>query len=141
MRALSLPLLLSGLLAVSGPAFAYDYTVFQSPTGNIVCGMFDDGPDSGVRCDMYSMTVQSITTPPPDCEFDWGSSFWIGAAASRGGLACVSDPVAVPPIPTLGYGRSMTFGGVTCTSEKTGMTCKNSRGHGFSISKAKQRVF
>ena len=43
--------------------------------------------------------------------------------------------------PDLGYGLRATLGEITCTSEKTGMTCRNATGHGFSIAKAAQHLF
>ena len=37
--------------------------------------------------------------------------------------------------------ETITLGSFSCTSEKTGMTCTNPAGHGFTIAKAKQRLF
>lgn len=126
---------------VSGPVAAQDYVAFKSPSGNIICGMFG-GDEGGVRCDMNSMTTQSITTPPADCDLDWGSSFWIGAQARKGELACVSDPVVNPGEGrVLPYGMAKSFGGVSCVSAKSGVTCTNADGHGFAIAKARQRLF
>jgi hypothetical protein len=41
----------------------------------------------------------------------------------------------------LRYGEAVTLGGISCVSAKTGMTCTNAEGHGFSVAKAKQRLF
>ena len=41
----------------------------------------------------------------------------------------------------LGYGQEVSLGGITCTSAKTGMTCKNEGGHGFSVARARQKLF
>lgn len=120
-------------------AAAADYIEFQSPTGNISCGLYSDGADTSVRCDM-SKLVPSYTTPPAGCEFDWGSSFAV-SATGMGVLACVSDPAAGPAAPVLPYGDAISLGGISCVSAKTGMTCTNAEGHGFSISKAKQRLY
>lgn len=124
---------------VAHPVAAQDYITFQTPSQNIVCGMFaDDYP--GVRCDMYQLTP-SYTQPPEDCEFDWGSSFWIGAGGATGELACVSDAVGNPPFQVLPYGATTSFGGVTCRSEQSGLTCTNGSGHGFTLSRARQRLY
>ncbi len=125
--------------AIAGPTIAQDYITFQSPTRNITCGMFaDDYP--GARCDMTQLTP-SYTTRPSDCDLEWGSSFWIGGGARTGEVACVGDVVGSPPFAVLNYGQSVSLGGVTCRSERTGMTCNNGSGHGFSLSRARQRLY
>jgi hypothetical protein len=127
------------MMLLAGPAAASEYIEFRSPTGNISCGLYSDGAESSVRCDMASL-VPSYTAPPPDCEFDWGSSFAV-SKTGKGVLACVSDPAASPDAVVLPYGEAISFGGISCVSAKTGMTCTNAEGHGFSISKAKQRLY
>lgn len=143
MPAIRHPLALVSLVlafVAPGVAMAQDYVTFKSPTGNILCGMFDDDYP-GVRCDMFELTP-SYTRPPAGCEHDWGSSFWIGSGARKGELACVSDAIADPrQTRVLPYGASVSFGGVTCRSEKTGVTCVNPAGHGFTIRKARQQLF
>ena len=52
-------------------------------------------------------------------------------------MACVSDTVANEDGLELDYGKTLSLGGFSCTSEKTGMTCTNPAGHGFTIAKAK----
>ncbi len=126
------------LAFLASPAFCGDYVSFHSPTGNIQCAIFT-GDYAGVRCDMSRLTP-SFTKPPADCEFDWGSSFAVNRKG-RGYLACVSDAVANDEGLELGYGKSLTLDGFACKSEKTGVTCTNPSGHGFAISKAKQRLF
>ena len=53
----------------------------------------------------------------------------------------IQSVVLVGVLLTLGYGEAVTLGAFTCRSEKTGMTCTNGLGHGFSIAKAQQRLF
>jgi hypothetical protein len=127
------------MMCLAGPAAAQDVVFFQSPTGNIHCAIIT-GDDAGVRCDMRSLTP-TYRTPPPDCDLDWGSSFEIGAQDRKGALACVGDTVQTPDSLVLGYGKAISLGGFVCSSEKTGMTCTNAQGHGFTLSKAKQRLF
>lgn len=126
------------LALLTSPALAGDYVGFHSPSGNIQCAI-STGDYASARCDM-SVLTPSFTKPPADCEQDWGSSFAVDAGG-RGYLACVGDSVADPGGLELGYGKSISLDGFTCKSEKSGVTCSNSSGHGFAISKAKQRLF
>ncbi len=120
------------------PAQAQDFLFFQAPSGNISC-MIATGEYAEARCDMRELTP-SYTRRPADCDLDWGSSFSVGPNG-RGILGCNGDTVATDDAIVLDYGKSVTLGGFTCTSEKTGVTCTNGLGHGFTLSRAKQRVF
>jgi hypothetical protein len=120
-------------------AHAEDYIAFQSPTGNIHCGLHQWDAGSSVRCDLMELTP-TYTQQPPGCDYDWGQSFGLDAQG-KGYLACVSDAVADPSNPVLGYGQAVSLGGISCVSAKTGMTCTNGEGHGFSIARAKQRLY
>ena len=128
-------------LASAAPAAAQsDYIVFKSPSGNILCGLYS-GDDSGVRCDIAQYTP-TYTNRPSNCEFDWGPYFWVGFGSGAGELACVSDAVgSLDEALELPYGQSISRGGLTCQSERTGMTCTNAMGHGFMVSKAVQKLF
>jgi hypothetical protein len=130
--------LLFGLL-IATPAAADDLLFFRSPSGNIHC-LIATGEYAVARCDMTSLTP-SFTTPPPDCDLDWGGSFEVTLTARQGSLGCVGDTVADPSAVELGYGQTLSLGGFDCTSERSGMTCTNPAGHGFTLSKARQRLF
>ncbi|HEY6919887.1 MAG TPA: DUF6636 domain-containing protein, partial [Tabrizicola sp.] len=102
---------LSALFAVlflGGPALADDYIGFQSPTGNIQCGLYRGDQGSSVRCDLMELT-QSYTKQPADCEFDWGQSFAVDDVG-KGYVACVSDAVGDPSNGVLGYGQAVSLG-------------------------------
>lgn len=131
--------ILAAALLLAGPACADDYIGFQSPTGNIQCGLYHGDQGASVRCDLMQLTP-SYTKQPKDCEFDWGSSFAVDDRG-KGYVACVSDAVGDPSNGVLGYGEAVSLGGISCVSAKTGMTCTNGEGHGFTISKAKQKVY
>lgn len=126
-------------LLPAAPAAAQDLTFFRSPSGNIHC-MIATGDWATVRCDIMELQP-TYRSPPAGCDLDWGHSFEVGLTDRQGQLACVGDTVAMPDSAVLGYGRSVTLAGFTCVSEKTGMTCMNPAGHGFSIAKAKQKLF
>ncbi len=126
-------------LLAATPVMADDLLFFRSPTGNISC-LIATGDYAEARCDMRSLTP-SFTTPPAECDLDWGSSFAIGLSSRRGELACVGDTVADPSAVELSYGQTLSLGGFDCTSERSGMTCTNPAGHGFTVSKARQTLF
>ena len=132
--------LLLALCLLATPALADEYIVFQSPTGNIQCGLYVGSDGSGVRCDLSQMTGQSYSHRPAGCEYDWGSSFAVDGVG-KGYLACVSDAVGDGSGLVIGYGEQISLGGITCSSQKSGMTCVNPSGHGFTVAKAKQRLF
>ncbi len=127
------------ILLSATPAAADDLLFFRSPTGNIHC-LIATGDYAVARCDMLQLTP-SYTSPPPGCELDWGSTFEVTLPARAGALGCVGDSVIDPGAVELGYGQTISLGGFDCTSERSGMTCTNPAGHGFTISKARQRLF
>lgn len=126
-------------LVLAGPAYSDDYIGFQSPTGNIQCGLYRGDQGASVRCDLMALNP-SYTKQPASCEFDWGSSFAVDDVG-KGYVACVSDAVGDPSNGVLPYGEAISLGGISCVSAKTGMTCTNGEGHGFTIAKAKQKVY
>lgn len=119
------------------PANADEYLAFHSPSGNIQCAIFTFFE---ARCDILDISAP-IPDPPADCELDYGHAFGIGSLDAKGYRICAGEPVADPGGLTLGYGDHIDLGGFRCTSEKTGMTCTNAAGHGFSLSKRAQRLF
>jgi len=121
---------------ITAPAMAQDVS-FRSPTGNIHCMIFT-GSYTGARCDLSQFT--SSYKRPADCDLDWGYAFEVGASG-RGEPLCAGDTVKDPKAAVLDYGHSVSAGGLTCTSARTGMTCKNVAGHGFTVAKARQKAF
>ena len=131
-----LPVLFLGL---SGPALADEYIGFRSPTGNIHCALYDFDGGAEARCDLREL-APSYRKAPAGCDLDWGSAFAV-PADGKGYLVCAGDTVMDPRNPVLGYGQAVSLGGISCVSAKTGMTCTNAAGHGFSVAKAKQKLF
>jgi hypothetical protein len=127
------------LCLLAAPAAAQDMLQFRSPTGNIHCAIFT-GDYAGVRCDLRQLTP-SYRTAPAGCDLDWGSSFEVGVRDRKGVLACVGDSVEDPGSFVLGYGEEVSLGGIICASDESGMTCTNPGGHGFTVAKARQRLF
>jgi hypothetical protein len=124
------------LSTLSLPAAAQE-VFFQTPSGNIHCAIFD-GTWPVARCDLRDFTASFAR--PADCDLDWGHAFEVHADGPAQPV-CAGDTVAVPDAPVLGYGTSTTYGGITCTSAQTGLTCTNAEGRGFRLSKARQSLF
>ncbi|MBJ7457142.1 MAG: hypothetical protein JHC74_13890 [Thermoleophilia bacterium] len=113
-------------------------TSFATPSRNIGC----IGDRTEVRCDIR----QTSATPPKkpaNCRFDWGDAFSV-RPTGRGRGVCHSDTALPAPgqkIRILAYGTSITLGKITCTSRRSGLTCRNRGDHGFFLSREKIRVF
>jgi hypothetical protein len=126
-------------LAATAQANVTHSYIFQSPSGNIGCEIFDrdDGTGDAV-CKIHDRTWVS---PAPGG--DWACAFagqdlilYRGAAACVGAypsqiwLALDYNKV------TLAYGQTHTVGTITCDSEPTGVTCTDTAtGHFFRVSR------
>jgi hypothetical protein len=137
---LVLAVVASILLASASISVASAQEGFRSPTGNIHCQYFAGDGDPVIRCDLRQVSKRSLPRPR-DCELEWGQAFEIGARARRGEPLCYGDTVQDNRLPVLPYGQSWQRGGLGCLSEQTGVTCRNAGGHGFTLSRAAQRVF
>ena len=118
------------------PTAGADLVGFTSPSGNIGCIL----ADGTVRCDV----AERDWAPPPrpsDCpDFtDYGQGITLGNTG-RASFVCAGD-TALGSGPALPYGQFEAGGGVSCTSEPSGMRCSNSDGHGFTISRQDYTLF
>jgi hypothetical protein len=121
-------------------AQAQDLVGFRSPSGNIHCQFFTDDGVTFVRCDLR----QTSNRPPPrprDCDLEWGQAFEVSTRSSRGALLCHGDTVQDNRLPVLPYGERVQYRGLSCDSDRSGVTCRNAAGHGFALSRARQQVF
>lgn len=129
--------LLAALLAPA-PVLADGYG-FMTPSKNIYCnGSVLDG-DMG--CTIVNRSGPPAAPRPLDCGGYWGHDFNLSATGPAY-LTC-SDyaPQAVDYTDIAPYGVTAEFGGITCTSESTGLTCRNRSGHGFFLSRRRQSTF
>jgi hypothetical protein len=130
------------LLALSSTASASG-AQFQSPSHNIACGMFDgSGAGAFVRCDIAQHSWPLPTKPHrAGCsQLDFTGDLEV-TAAGRGHFICAGDTL-LHQGPVLAYGHSKTAGRFTCTSQTTGVTCRNrDTQHGFVLSKQRYRRF
>lgn len=124
------------LFVLFGAAPAPAATVnFRTPSGLVYCG-YTTGPDF-LRCDTQYPTRFSGR----DCdEGDFGQAFGM-TPTGRGRPLCVSDSVYDRKAKVLRYGTTRRYGPFTCTSRRSGLTCKNRRGHGWVLSRQRQKVF
>jgi hypothetical protein len=141
--ALTISLALAAILAFSNSSLAGSQ--FKSPTGNIICSFADhmDG-QFGARCDIIESNInfdKPLRPAPGDCDADWGNIFF-APSEGEAGLICAGDLAANPDeASVLGYEQVINEGGVTCRSDKAGMTCINRQGHGFIVSRNRQELF
>ena len=112
--------------------------VLLLPSKNIGCSMDTDV----VRCDI----AEKSWTPPPKpatCEWDYG----FGAILTGKGpaqLSCTSDSVlgATPETITLEYGHALRVGRFRCTSQPTGVDCRDLKSaHGFTLARGSYQLF
>jgi len=128
------------LFASTGVSTAWAQEGFRSPTGNIHCQFFAVDGDAVIRCDLRQVSNRSLPRPR-SCDLEWGQAFEISGRAMRGTPLCYGDTVQDERLPVLPYGQSWQRAGLTCISEQSGVSCRNARGHGFTLSRAAQSVF
>jgi hypothetical protein len=133
MKLMKLALIATAAVAstVARPVTAHaDSLNFQSPSGNIACTL-DVG---GAACDIREYTYQP--PPGPECakHLNWGNRFtlMVGQTAA---MPCHGDTLRIDGEGTLDYGQTISAGSITCSSEPSGIKCKdNSSGHYFQVS-------
>ena len=128
---------LAAVLLLAGAAAHADIKFFRSPSGRINC-MYGHA-SGGVVCEI-PQPDRPIRPKPRDCQLDWGGNFSL-SRIGRAEMGCVGDTVASPNSRVLPYGQTLSGNGWQCTSRTTGMTCTNRQGHGFEISRRRQRLF
>jgi len=133
---------------------------FQTPSKNILCFFSNNVENSGasnVECQIGQFTpsfdkayAASRKDPMMDtdtCDPKRLSDYQISSTSQAGqnfcpmldiGQAMLDNPSSVITLP---YGSAFQKYGLTCISEQSGVTCQNTAGHGFFLSKAQQRLF
>jgi hypothetical protein len=100
---------------------------FQTPSHKIACRYFQSGgPGEWLRCDAYFLNDVAFRLD----------------RRHRGRRIHVTDAIGDPGAYVVGYGHRVSVGPFTCTSHRTGLTCRSrSSRHGFTLSRDRQRVF
>lgn len=119
---------------------------FVTPTGNILCRAIEDtgGYGNFIACELRSRKDAVPLQPrPADCgaDMDWGGSFTV-PEVGRSELNCYhGGTLPAPNAVVLKYGKTFSFHGISCKSQTNSLTCRNSKGRGFAISRSEQRLF
>jgi hypothetical protein len=118
---------------------------FQSPSGNIRCFVLV-GHSGDLLCTIaaadYAKTLQARCING-GVGVDW-HGFTLGATR-KGALNCsggIQYNPSTDTLPTarLAYGSKWRHGDFSCTSARTGVTCRNHTGHGLFVSRASWRA-
>jgi hypothetical protein len=130
---------LASALAAPTAGAASGLDAFTTPSKAVGC-MYLHTPDepASLRCD-----VDDVARPAPrpaSCELDYGSAFGL-TRTGRARRLCVGDTVRDPKATVLKYGVKRTFGPFTCTARTTGLRCTTRAGHGFELSRERQKLF
>jgi hypothetical protein len=131
---------LAAALAAAALPAATDASTFRTPSGNIGCLYTPASGSSsvGLRCDLLS--VAHPPRRPRSCRLSYGRAFTL-SGTGRARRACVGDTVLDPGARAIPYGTTRRFGPFTCTSRESGLTCRSRYHHGFTLAKARQRLF
>ena len=107
---------------------------FRTPSGNIGCIGETARAGNTVRCD-----IRDRNWAPPPRPASWGQGLTLDRAG-RPRFVCAGD-TALNASRVLAYGASRRIGGIVCASRRTGVTCTNPVGHGFTVSRERARRF
>jgi hypothetical protein len=130
------------------PADSSKSGAFKTPSANIVCEYFiqigSRASESSVGC-----VIRSGLKPAPPrrpCQEGGyaGDRVYLGVTGRVRVPSCAGDPgpyVSVNTARVLGYGKTWSGGGFRCTSAESGLTCRNTSGHGFFLSRERWRPF
>jgi hypothetical protein len=114
---------------------AVSLTRFTAPGGNVGCVL-----GGGVaRCDVANR-VWRPPAKPSSCHLAWGQGISVGPGAPVG-FVCAGDSVLNPDGIAIPNGYDDRVGSVTCQVRVIGVTCFDSNGSGFSISRTGYTVF
>jgi hypothetical protein len=123
------------LLALGAAPASARLVMFSSPSHNIGCAM----TTRFARCDIENRDW-SAPRKPRSCRLDWGFGLEIGKSG-RAGFVCAGDTTIDPRGRVLAYGTQQIMGRYTCSSRRSGMTCRNrGTGNGFRIARAGYRI-
>jgi hypothetical protein len=130
----------AGLAALPASARTVTFVSFRTPSKNIYCAYSSGlGAPAFLRCDIRSK-LRPAPRPHACVEGVYGESVGMTKTAAAHVL-CISDTTYNPNARVLAYGTSWARDGFRCSSRASGLTCANSRGHGFFLSRASWRVY
>ncbi len=113
------------LVAAAPAAAQAKISTFVMPSKQIYCAYIpDDGGE--IRCDALFLNDRAFLL----------------RSTGKARKIKITDTIADPKAPVLAYGKTFKRGPFRCTSRTSGLTCEHrSNGHGFFVSKERQRVY
>lgn len=131
------------LAAPSGATNAASPAAFETPSRNIACGWIADvdrPTRTYLRCEIRSL-LSPLPKRPAVCDLDWGYGLEM-ASTGRASVLCAGDTIRRPGrVAVVAYGTTWRKRGFTCRSARVGLTCRNTSGHGFFLSRESWRRF
>ena len=102
---------------------------FQTPSHNIACEADQNlGGKRVLHCVLFSASGTR------------GQKTWSMRLTGRATVRYVIANIATE-VPVLRYGRRWRWHGIVCASRRNGLTCSNRSGHGWFLSRERQRIF
>jgi hypothetical protein len=102
---------------------------FETPSHNIACEADLTAANTHVlHCVVFSASGKR------------GQKTWSMKTTGRASVGFFMANIATET-PVLRYGRTWRWHGIDCRSAVTGLTCKNVAGHGWFLSRERQRIF
>lgn len=117
------------------PSFA-SKVGFETPSGNIVCNAGPLIERTGTTSKAHALACVLFSQSGTR-----GQKTWYLRDSGRSGATFVIGNIATEGIGILHYGRTWRWHGFRCSSRILGLTCQNSAGHGFFLSRERQRRF
>ena len=133
------------VVLLATPPVLADVSVFQTPSGNILCSVGTGEAPTDIDCTIFERSGPPATPRLAGCNAAGGHRFWMrvhGVVKAE----CGRPSGSVPHGPERGisivpYGDTEEFDGIVCHSLTTGLECRNADGHGFSLSRQRQSIF
>ncbi|MBU3031896.1 DUF6636 domain-containing protein [Paracoccus marinaquae] len=128
------------LAMLAAPAGAEVFT-FETPSGNIDCSVGIEQGTSDIQCIIHDRSGDPALPRPADCKAAWGHHFST-LSSGRVTMACGGPGQNLKMFEVAGYGvTSADWNGISCSSTRQGLDCRNADGHGFFLSRQVQRVY
>ncbi|UUY04314.1 hypothetical protein LRS13_01920 [Svornostia abyssi] len=126
MSRLAVAALAAAVLTLAGPASAQaEIAPFVTPSKQIYCAYISDGGGQ-IRCDPLFLNDRGFLLK----------------TSGKARKIKITDTIADPEAPVLAYSKTFRRGPFRCTSRRAGLTCEHrSNGHGFFLSRERQRVY
>ncbi|GAA2686759.1 DUF6636 domain-containing protein [Actinoplanes palleronii] len=110
---------------------------FYTPSRRIVCLMTAEA--NAVRCDVNH--DWELPAAPESCHVDWGNGVSMGNG-KKAQLTCAGDSLQNESFEVVPYQTVIKSNDLKCTVTDAGVTCLDlSSGHGFTVSRAKYKLF